>query len=190
MLTRRRDTLAGNVKFIFQPAEEMAAGAPAMIEDGVLDDPAVDAIFAFHLWNSLPAGTVGLRARPSLGLRGPDADQDRGARRPRRDPPPDHRPHPHGVTGRPRAADPGEPRVAPRQSRRPECHFAPGGDDMERHTRRGGAPGNPAHLRPRPARRARRARRGRGARHLPRRAGGVRVHVGVPRAARGERQTR
>ena len=64
MLARRRDTLAGNVKFIFQPAEEMAAGAPAMIEDGVLDDPPVDAIFAFHLWNSLPAGAVGLRPGP------------------------------------------------------------------------------------------------------------------------------
>jgi len=64
MLARRRGDLAGNVKFIFQPAEEMAAGAPAMIEDGVLDDPPVDAIFAFHLWNFLPAGAVGLRAGP------------------------------------------------------------------------------------------------------------------------------
>ena len=35
-----------------------------MIKDGALRDPAVDAMVSFHLWNPLPAGTVGLRPGP------------------------------------------------------------------------------------------------------------------------------
>lgn len=52
--------LPGNVKFIFQPAEEGPGGAKPMIEQGVLQDPAVSAIFGFHLTNSLPVGTIGV----------------------------------------------------------------------------------------------------------------------------------
>ncbi|UCC48295.1 MAG: amidohydrolase [Gemmatimonadota bacterium] len=43
-----RDELPGTVKFIFQPAEENVQGAAAMIEEGVLEDPAPEAIFAVH----------------------------------------------------------------------------------------------------------------------------------------------
>jgi amidohydrolase len=52
--------LAGTAKFVFQPAEEASNGALAMIADGVLDGPAVDAAFGIHLWNDLPVGTVGI----------------------------------------------------------------------------------------------------------------------------------
>jgi len=52
--------LPGRVKFAFQPAEEISNGAAAMIADGVLDQPKVDAAFGIHLWNDLPAGTIGL----------------------------------------------------------------------------------------------------------------------------------
>jgi amidohydrolase len=52
--------LAGTVKFAFQPAEEASNGAQAMIADGVLNAPAVDAAFGIHLWNDLPVGTVGI----------------------------------------------------------------------------------------------------------------------------------
>lgn len=52
--------LAGCVKFAFQPAEEVSNGAQAMIADGVLDGPRVDAAFGIHLWNDLPVGTVGI----------------------------------------------------------------------------------------------------------------------------------
>ena len=38
--------LAGTVKFIFQPAEENAEGAAAVIEDGAMQDPKPEAIFA------------------------------------------------------------------------------------------------------------------------------------------------
>jgi amidohydrolase len=43
-----RDDLPGTVKFIFQPAEENLQGAAAMIDDGVLENPAPRAIFAVH----------------------------------------------------------------------------------------------------------------------------------------------
>lgn len=60
-LARHRDTFAGTVKFIFQPAEEGPGGAKPMIEAGVLSHPTVDAIIGLHLWNNLPLGTVGVR---------------------------------------------------------------------------------------------------------------------------------
>src|SRR6266566_51096 len=50
------------VKFAFQPAEEIAGGALAMIDAGVLDAPRVDAAFGIHLWNDLPVGTIGVMA--------------------------------------------------------------------------------------------------------------------------------
>jgi amidohydrolase len=61
VLAARRDTLAGNVVFLFQPSEENPpGGAPLMVEEGALDG--VDAIFGLHLWQPLPSGVVGLRA--------------------------------------------------------------------------------------------------------------------------------
>ena len=58
--------LAGSVKFAFQPAEEASNGAQAMIGDGVLDGPTVDAAFGLHLWNDLPVGTIGIMAGPVM----------------------------------------------------------------------------------------------------------------------------
>ena len=54
-----RDRFAGQIKVIFQPAEETLGGARAMLQDGVLHDPEVGRILGFHVWPSLPAGTVG-----------------------------------------------------------------------------------------------------------------------------------
>ncbi|HXQ30045.1 MAG TPA: amidohydrolase, partial [Gemmatimonadales bacterium] len=56
----------GTIKFAFQPAEEIALGAQAMIAAGVLDGPAVDAAFGIHLWNDLPVGTIGIMAGPVM----------------------------------------------------------------------------------------------------------------------------
>ena len=58
--------LGGTVKLAFQPAEEVSHGAQAMIADGVLDVPTVDAAFGIHLWNDLPAGTIGVMAGPVM----------------------------------------------------------------------------------------------------------------------------
>ncbi len=62
VLGRMADELDGPVKFIFQPAEEGGAGGRRMCEEGVLEDPRVDAIFGIHGWPQLPQGEVGLRA--------------------------------------------------------------------------------------------------------------------------------
>ena len=58
--------LPGQVKFAFQPAEEVSDGAEAMIRDGVLDAPKVDAAFGIHLWNDLPAGTISVMPGPVM----------------------------------------------------------------------------------------------------------------------------
>jgi amidohydrolase len=52
--------ISGRLKFIFQPAEEIVAGARRMIDAGVLEDPKVDRILALHMNTDLPAGKVGL----------------------------------------------------------------------------------------------------------------------------------
>ncbi|CAM8878471.1 unnamed protein product [Rhodiola kirilowii] len=55
-----RDHLKGTVVLIFQPAEELAAGAQAMVQEGVLQD--VQAIFGIHLSPLIPTGSVSSRA--------------------------------------------------------------------------------------------------------------------------------
>ncbi len=50
---------AGRVVFAFQPAEEGAGGARAMIAAGALD-PRPDAAFGLHLWTALPLGSAGV----------------------------------------------------------------------------------------------------------------------------------
>ena len=61
-LARQREALAGTLKFIFQPAEEGPGGAKPMIDAGVMRSPDVDAIVMLHVWPTLPAGAIGLRA--------------------------------------------------------------------------------------------------------------------------------
>lgn len=65
-LVDHRDKLCGNVKFVFQPAEEGPGGADLMIEEGVLEGPHVDAALGFHIWNELPVGLVGVRSGPLM----------------------------------------------------------------------------------------------------------------------------
>jgi len=60
-----RDELPGTVKFIFQPAEENIQGAWAMIEDGALENPVPDVIFAFHT-APLQVGQIGSVEGPAL----------------------------------------------------------------------------------------------------------------------------
>jgi amidohydrolase len=58
--------MAGRVKFVFQPAEEVAGGAKAMIKDGVLTEPCPDVSLGLHLWNSLPVGVLGVADGPVM----------------------------------------------------------------------------------------------------------------------------
>ncbi len=50
------DRLSGEVRVIFQPAEEISIGALSMIEAGALEG--VDAIYGAHIWSEVDAGTV------------------------------------------------------------------------------------------------------------------------------------
>lgn len=51
-LIKRQEELCGNIKFLFQPAEEVLSGAKAMIAEGILEG--VSAIFGFHNKPELP----------------------------------------------------------------------------------------------------------------------------------------
>ena len=57
--------LKGNVKLLFQPAEEKGTGAREMIARGVLENPRVDRIFACHVSPDLPVGTIGINPTQS-----------------------------------------------------------------------------------------------------------------------------
>ena len=57
ILSRLRGQLCGNVKFMFQPAEENPGGADEMIHEGLLRDPDVDFAMGAHVNPTLPAGS-------------------------------------------------------------------------------------------------------------------------------------
>jgi len=57
ILTKLGPPEEGNIKFVFQPAEEGLAGAAAMIADGVLQEPKVDAMAALHVNPFLATGS-------------------------------------------------------------------------------------------------------------------------------------
>ena len=56
---------AGNILFIFQPAEEGGAGAKAMLNTGIFDSLPVEAVFAGHLYPELAAGDIGIAPKIS-----------------------------------------------------------------------------------------------------------------------------
>jgi amidohydrolase len=65
ILMERRDEFSGNVKLLFQPSEEAnGGGAKPMIDQGVLEDPHVDAVFGQHMASELPTGTVWVTGGP------------------------------------------------------------------------------------------------------------------------------
>lgn len=59
VLAAHKDELCGEVRFLFQTAEELAKGAPIIVENGGLDG--VDAVFGTHIGSiiskDIPAGT-------------------------------------------------------------------------------------------------------------------------------------
>lgn len=65
VLSQRSDPLRGEIRLLFQPAEEPAdPGAPKVIEAGVLDDAA--AAVGLHLWSDVATGDIGLTEGPIL----------------------------------------------------------------------------------------------------------------------------
>lgn len=79
-LATYREQLPGSVKFIFQPAEEGPSdyvydgkrhfGARLMVEQGVLDNPPVEAIFGLHVTSAAPTGVIGYRGGPLMAASG------------------------------------------------------------------------------------------------------------------------
>jgi amidohydrolase len=61
VLTQLKSRFKGNVKFIFQPAEEGPGGAKPMIAAGVMENPTVDYAIGCHLWAERPEGCIGVR---------------------------------------------------------------------------------------------------------------------------------
>ncbi|HEX7548398.1 MAG TPA: M20 family metallopeptidase [Candidatus Methylomirabilis sp.] len=60
ILAKEAPSLAGDLFFVFQPAEELLIGAEAMLKDGALEGVRADAAFAIHVMNRWPAGTVAI----------------------------------------------------------------------------------------------------------------------------------
>jgi amidohydrolase len=65
LLASRKENIHGKIVFAFQPNEE-DAGAYKMIEDGVLQNPDIDAAFGSHLWSGLKTGTIDICDGPVM----------------------------------------------------------------------------------------------------------------------------
>src|ERR1700691_5210649 len=61
LLSRRRESLAGEFTLLFQPAEEALGGAIAMIDGGVLTNNPVDFVIGAHVSSLAPLGFVGTK---------------------------------------------------------------------------------------------------------------------------------
>jgi amidohydrolase len=66
-----REELAGEVLFIFQPAEEGPppgedGGASMMLDEGIFEPVAPVAVYGLHVWASLPTGSIGYRSGPMM----------------------------------------------------------------------------------------------------------------------------
>ena len=76
VLAGMKSELPGSVKFIFQPAEETPAtfkpdgskiwGAKQMVQEGVMQNPKVDAVFGLHVSSGYPAGWIAWRPGPAM----------------------------------------------------------------------------------------------------------------------------
>ena len=63
---RHEGRFDGTVHFIFQPAEEHEGGARVMLEQGLLDQCPMDAVFGLHNWPGLPVGEMAVTAGPVM----------------------------------------------------------------------------------------------------------------------------
>jgi amidohydrolase len=61
LLNGIKDKLKGNVKLLFEPAEETLGGARFMIQEGVLENPHVDAVIGLHVAEGIESGKIGIK---------------------------------------------------------------------------------------------------------------------------------
>lgn len=66
LLAPLRGEIKGNIKLIFQPAEEIDLGAKAVLDDEGLENPRPSAIFALHVDTELAVGNIGLKKGPLM----------------------------------------------------------------------------------------------------------------------------
>jgi amidohydrolase len=66
ILSQMKDKVKGNVKFVFQPAEEGPGGAERMIAEGVLQNPTVDYAFGAHVWPTVETGKIAIKDGPMM----------------------------------------------------------------------------------------------------------------------------
>jgi len=61
LLNENKHLFSGNVKLLFEPAEETTGGASVMIEEGVLENPRVDKVFGLHVTEDLECGKIKIK---------------------------------------------------------------------------------------------------------------------------------
>jgi amidohydrolase len=66
VLQQMAPMLAGTIKLVFQPAEEVIGGMAAMIKDGLMDNPKIDLALGYHNKPDMPAGQFGFVRGPAL----------------------------------------------------------------------------------------------------------------------------
>lgn len=64
MLSRMTDELHGEIRLVFQPAEEGGNGSKSMIDCGVLEG--VDSVWGQHIWSDVPAGKISCETGPRM----------------------------------------------------------------------------------------------------------------------------
>ena len=64
VLAKKKSDIKGEIRFIFQPAEEGYGGAKYMIDDGAIKG--VDEIYGLHVWNYQKSGTIGVKSGPVM----------------------------------------------------------------------------------------------------------------------------
>jgi amidohydrolase len=64
LIADRRDELTGTLCLVFQPAEEGAGGAKAMLDDGLFERFPVERAYGLHLSSKYPSGVLGFREGP------------------------------------------------------------------------------------------------------------------------------
>ena len=70
LLKAHEDELKGQVKLLFQAGEEVFKGAASAIEEGVLENPKVDAAIAAHVASIAPVGVIGYGYHPMSAVYG------------------------------------------------------------------------------------------------------------------------
>jgi amidohydrolase len=62
VLSQVRESIKGNVRFVFQPGEEVVAAGKKLVDCGVLENPHADFVLALHAWPGLPAGQLSTKS--------------------------------------------------------------------------------------------------------------------------------